>query len=92
MIPEHARPKLAAKARLRFDRHSGRHMLLYPERGMSLNASATRIVQLCDGERSLEQIIDVLHADTREVARGRVAADVRQFLEALEERALVQWL
>ena len=40
------------KARLRFDdRVSGKHMLLYPERGLELSDSAARIVALCGGER-----------------------------------------
>ena len=37
-------PKLAKKARLRFDRHSGKLMLIYPERGLALNESAAKIL------------------------------------------------
>src|SRR5207302_10969318 len=36
MIPPDAKPALAPKARLRFDRTSGGYMLLYPERGLAL--------------------------------------------------------
>ena len=35
-----ARPRLAPKVRLRWDRKDGRYMLLYPERGLVLNATA----------------------------------------------------
>ena len=38
MIPPSSRPALAGKARLRFDRASGGYLLLYPERGLALNA------------------------------------------------------
>ena len=51
-------PKLAKKARLRFDRHSGGHMLVYPERGLALNETAAEIAKRCDGTRTLAQISD----------------------------------
>jgi hypothetical protein len=35
-----ARPRLAPKVRLRWDRKDARYMLLYPERGLVLNATA----------------------------------------------------
>ena len=48
-----SRPRLAPKARLRFDRKSSRYMLLYPERGLVLNATAADVVQLCTGEHTV---------------------------------------
>ena len=41
-IHEQSRPKLAAKARLRFDRHEQRFLLLYPERGLLFNTRGSR--------------------------------------------------
>jgi coenzyme PQQ biosynthesis protein PqqD len=90
VIPPGARPLLAAKVRLRFDRHSGKHMLLYPERGMALNASAARIAELCTGELALEQIVDHLHRQAAEATRERIQADVQAFLSALLERGLLK--
>ncbi|MET0391010.1 MAG: pyrroloquinoline quinone biosynthesis peptide chaperone PqqD [Polyangiales bacterium] len=90
MIDGTARPKLAPKVRLRFDRHSGQHWLMYPERGMSLNVSAARIAALCTGEQTVDAIIDLLHAEAAGCERVQVAADVRHFLEALLERSLVR--
>ena len=60
MIDLERRPKLAGMARLRFDKRSDKYMLLYPERGMHLNPTATRIVQLCDGSRPVSDIIACL--------------------------------
>jgi coenzyme PQQ biosynthesis protein PqqD len=88
-IPEHARPKLARKVRLRFDRHSGAHWLLYPERGMRLSASAASIAALCTGTKTLEQIVDELHAGAAGASREQVAQDVQHFLCALRERNLI---
>ena len=85
-----ARPLLAAKVRLRFDRHSGHHMLLYPERGMVLNESAARIAGLCNGDSSVSEIVDRLHADSPGATREQIEADVQAFLQALQERALLR--
>jgi coenzyme PQQ biosynthesis protein PqqD len=65
-------------------------MLLYPERGMALNASAARIAELCTGEHSLAQIVDQLHARAGGATRERIEADVQAFLSALLQRGLLQ--
>ena len=90
MIPAGARPKLAARARLREDRLSGRTMLLYPERGLALNATAAAIVRLCDDRHTVTEIVQALSADRPE-ARATIAADVTALLEALVARGLVTW-
>jgi coenzyme PQQ biosynthesis protein PqqD len=67
-------PKLAKKARLRFDRHSGKHMLMYPERGLELNESAAAIVKRCDGSKSVSEIVDELAKETGADVRDDVLA------------------
>lgn len=89
-IPAHARPKLARKVRLRFDRHSGAHWLLYPERGMRLSASAASIAALCTGSKTLQQIVDELHAGVAGASRDQIAQDVQQFLCSLRDRSLLE--
>lgn len=74
-----SRPRLARKARLRTDRRTGETLLLYPEHGLVLNASAAAILQLCDG-RSAAAIADAL---------GAPLADVLEFIAELGERGLV---
>jgi coenzyme PQQ biosynthesis protein PqqD len=91
-IPDHARPKLARKVRLRFDRHSNAHWLVYPERGMQLSASAASIAALCTGVKTLEQIVDELHAGAGGASREQIAQDVQQFLCALRDRSLLERL
>jgi coenzyme PQQ biosynthesis protein PqqD len=82
------RPKLAARARVRLDRKTGQHMLLYPERGLALNATAHDIVMLCTGERTLGEIVHTLRM--RYQAGEGLEADVRAFLGALRERGLLE--
>lgn len=76
--------KLAKKARLRFDRHEGRWMIVYPERGLALNESGAAIAQKLDGTRTLEQIVAELVAE-----RGADPADVHAFIAELEKKGLV---
>jgi coenzyme PQQ biosynthesis protein PqqD len=89
-LPPDARPRLARKVRLHFDRHAQRHMLLYPERGLVLNGSAATIAQLCTGEHSVEQIVQRLHQASAGATREEVERDVQAFLGALRARALLE--
>jgi pyrroloquinoline quinone biosynthesis protein D len=80
MISAESRPQLARKARLRTDRLTGETLLLYPEHGLRLNASATAILRLCDG-RSAAEIAAHLEAPL---------ADVLEFLDILVGRGLIK--
>ena len=60
-----ARPRLARHVRLTFDRTRDRHVLLTPEQVTVLNGTGAAILGLCDGRRTVAQIVFVL--------RGRYA-------------------
>jgi coenzyme PQQ biosynthesis protein PqqD len=92
VIPATAKPALAPKARLRFDRVSGGYMLLYPERGLALNATAASILRLCDGERTLEGIVMELHREYMDRSGDDVRSEVVEFLEELLKRGLLRVL
>lgn len=83
-------PKLARRARLRWDERDQKYMLVYPERGLVLNASAAEIVKLCDGTRSVDDIVAALVAASGAPSE-RVSGDVRALLQSLEDRRLVEW-
>jgi coenzyme PQQ biosynthesis protein PqqD len=89
MISLEARPRLAAKARLRFDRKSTRYLLLYPERGLVLNPTAADIVQLCTGEHTVEAIVERLVEKYASQPRAVVEREVMTFLGAMADRGLV---
>jgi len=88
VISFESRPRLAAKARVRLDRQTGRYVLLYPERGLELNSTAAEIVKLCTGEYSVDDIIARLIA-TRVGVRADVERDVVDFLDRLGARGLL---
>ena len=86
-------PRLHKKARLRFDRHSGGHMIVYPERGLALNDTAAEIAKRCDGTRTIGQIVDELAAlacPAEPAARREVEGDVVAFVEGLAEKGLLE--
>jgi pyrroloquinoline quinone biosynthesis protein D len=89
VISAGTRPRLAAKARLRWDRKDGRHMLLYPERGLVLNATAADVVQLCTGELTVEAIVEKLAEKYTTQPREDLEREILTFLGRLAERGLV---
>jgi pyrroloquinoline quinone biosynthesis protein D len=82
---DHVCPKLAPAARLRFDPIDQRHLLLSPERGLLLNHTATAILELCDGTRTVAEIAAALRERYPRADESQVAA----FLARLRERGLV---
>ncbi len=81
-LDEASRPVLPRYARLHFDKARDRWVLLVPERVMVPDETAVEILQLCDGDRSLGQIIDML-AEKYVAEREAIASDVIAMLQDL---------
>lgn len=92
MISDTARPRLASKAKLRLDKKTGQQVLLYPEKGLALNATGAAIVGLCTGENTLPQIVEKLRGSYPEASFEGLDRDVRAFLATLAERGLLDGL
>jgi len=84
------RPRLASRARLKFDSVANQEMLLFPEAALLLNETGAAIVRLCDGARSLDQIVDGLAEKFRSVDRDTLRLEVERFLELIRARGLLQ--
>jgi pyrroloquinoline quinone biosynthesis protein D len=80
------RPRLATGARLRYDEVREEHLLLVPEGVVRLNATAAEVLELCDGERSLDEIVGVLAARYDGADLGN---DVRGLVDGLAQKGLV---
>ncbi len=63
---------------LRRDRVRGGDLLLLPERVVRLNGSAAAILRLCDGRRSVDDIVAQL---SERFDAPRLRADIGRFLE-----------
>lgn len=83
------RPRLAAKTKLRLDPKTGRHVLLYPEKGLLLNPTGTAILQQCNGEQTLSQIVAAL-ALQFQTEPARLEPEVLTFVQGLLDRGLLQ--
>jgi pyrroloquinoline quinone biosynthesis protein D len=80
------RPRLAIGARLQYDDVRDEHVVLVPEGVVRLNATAAQVLELCDGERSLDEIVDTLAARYKGADVGN---DVRGLVDAMAEKGLV---
>ncbi|HET9932327.1 MAG TPA: pyrroloquinoline quinone biosynthesis peptide chaperone PqqD [Polyangiaceae bacterium] len=92
MIAPSARPKLAQKVKLRLDPKTRKHVLVYPEKGLELNATGGAIASLCTGEFTFEQIVQRLKEQFQQGDTAALEAHVSAFLSALAERGLVEGL
>jgi len=90
MISSTSRPRLAPKARVRFDRRGQQYMLLYPEKGLALNSTAAAVVALCTGEHTVDAIVEQLAAKAATEPRERVEREVLAFLQSMADRGLVR--
>lgn len=85
-LPDTARPRLAAKARLKWDEVRQKPLLLFPEGVLVLNPTAHEIVALCDGQRTVAEIVKTLgekfHSDT-------IDQDVKELLVKLVGKSFI---
>jgi pyrroloquinoline quinone biosynthesis protein D len=84
-----SRPKLAGRAKLRRDHRTGGHVLLYPEKGLVLNATSAAIVSRCTGELTVAEIARQLSQEFSESDVARLEREVVELLTALAERGLL---
>ena len=79
-------PRLHPKARLQRADVRGRDVLLYPEGLVALNPTGAEILGLCDGARSLADIVTTLQ---RRYGASGLEQDVAAFLDGLAAKGLV---
>jgi pyrroloquinoline quinone biosynthesis protein D len=81
-----SKPKLPQGVRLRWDAVRDRHVLLYPEGAISLNPTAVTVLELCNGERTIDDIANEISAKFH---GGDIRADVENLVEAIAARGLI---
>lgn len=80
-------PSIAPKFRFQWEEAQGCHVLLYPEGMVKLNRPAGEILSLCDGERTVSDIIGEL--SSRFPGAAGLGDDVYNFLNTAHEN---QWI
>jgi len=83
-------PSLHPKARLQHDDVRGRDVLLYPEGLVALNPTGAEILVLCDGVRSVADVVATLE-QRYGATGGSVKRDVTAFLDGLAAKGLVTY-
>jgi pyrroloquinoline quinone biosynthesis protein D len=84
-------PRLRNRARLEKDRVTGNLVLLHQEGIVELNDSGGEVLLLCDGTRSLSEILQDLE-EKYPAAKTFLAQEVLRFLEHLSQKGLLEWL
>ena len=87
-VSEASRPVLPRHARLKFDETRQRWVILAPERVLAPDEIAVEILQLCDGVRSVEQMIDQLAAKYT-AERAAIGVDVIAMLQDLADKGFL---
>jgi PqqA peptide cyclase len=84
------RPSLPSKARLRRDPVTGEPIALFPEGVLRLNPTGASILVLCDGRRTLQ---DILVGLSKRFASStdEIRHDAEEFLAGLDARGLLKW-
>jgi pyrroloquinoline quinone biosynthesis protein D len=83
-----SRPRLAPGCRLN-DNGKEPRTLLMPERALRLQGPSLEIIERCDGQHSVEQIIAELQNIYSKAAPEKVAQDIQGYLKLLhDQRAL----
>jgi pyrroloquinoline quinone biosynthesis protein D len=88
VIAEGSVPRLAAHARLRFDKQREQWVLLAPERIFVLDDIALAIVERCQGRATLGEIVDDL-ARTFDAPREEVLADTGALLQGFLDKGVM---
>jgi pyrroloquinoline quinone biosynthesis protein D len=87
-VSEASRPVLPRHARLKFDETRQVWVILAPERVLAPDEIAVEVLQLCDGVRNVEAMIDQLAAKYA-ADRGAISADVIAMLQDLADKGFL---
>lgn len=85
-----ATPRLAPGVRLN-DKSQLPRTLLMPERALRLNGPSLEIVQLCDGNHTVQQIADKLHALYSKAEPQRITDDLLGYLALLHDQRAIDF-
>jgi pyrroloquinoline quinone biosynthesis protein D len=87
---KNSKPHLAAGCRWA-EANGAERMLMFPEGAMRLQGTGREILERCDGQRSIQKIIDELQAQYKTGDSGRIEQEVSKFLESLQQKRIVDF-
>ena len=87
-VSEASRPLLPRHARLKFDETRQRWVILAPERVLAPDEIAVEVLKLCDGVRSVAEMVDQL-AEKYTAERTAISTDVIAMLQDLADKGFL---
>jgi pyrroloquinoline quinone biosynthesis protein D len=87
-VSKTSRPRLPRHAKLKFDETRQRWVILAPERVLAPDEIAVEVLQLCDGVRSVDQMIEQL-AEKYAADRDAIGTDVIAMLQDLADKGFL---
>lgn len=89
IVDRETKPQMPPYLKLRHDAGRGRWVLLAPERILTPDQTAVAVLQLCDGERTVEEIAEKLAEDYSAPA-NIIAGDVVDLLQGLADKGYIK--
>ena len=86
---ETGKPRLAPGCR--WATHEGQPVLLFPEGMIRLKGTAQAIMELCDGRRTIQEIVSALSKRYRTADPSSIADDVYNLLSSLQQKRIVNF-
>ena len=83
------RPHLPAYLKLRHDAGRDRWILLAPERVLTPDQTAVAVLKLCDGKRTVDEIVAALAKEYSAPAEV-ISADVLDLLQGLADKGYIK--
>jgi len=89
------RPEPTSQPRLapgcRWGTHSEKPVVLYPEGMIRVEGTGQHILELCDGQRTVQEIVTALSEQYGAADPDKITQDVSSFLEALHRKRIVDY-
>lgn len=83
-----SQPRLAAGCR--WGKQGADPVVLFPEGMIRLQGTGQSVLELCDGERTLRQIVETL-SSRYNTDTAKIREDVASFLEGLQHKRVVDY-
>lgn len=87
---KNSKPRLAPGCRWA-EGNGEERMLMFPEGALRLQGTGRAILERCDGQRSLQQIVDELQAQYKAGESSRIEQEVSDFLRSLHQKRIVDF-
>jgi pyrroloquinoline quinone biosynthesis protein D len=88
IVTADTRPQLPRHIKMRHDAGRGRWLILAPERVFDPDETAVSVLRLCDGERSVADIVGIL-AKEYNARPAEITADIVEMLQDLSDKGVI---